>query len=223
MIKLKECSKCKKNKELICFYKNSKSKDGLRSNCIECGNKYKTENKEKLKEQTKKYNQKRKISKKKWSENNKDKMNASRKKWVQNNLEKEKERKKEYSKKYYLKNKKKIRDYSNEKQKLYRKTNPLFKLKCNLRKRIGFFIKKKSINTELILGISFEEFKVYFESKFTDGMTWEKMGKEIHIDHIIPLSSAKTEEELYKLCHYTNLQPLWAKDNLSKGSKINSK
>ena len=44
-------------------------------------------------------------------------------------------------------------------------------------------------------------------------MTWDKMGVEIHIDHIIPLSSAKTEEELYKLCHYTNLQPLCSKVN----------
>ena len=42
----------------------------------------------------------------------------------------------------------------------------------------------------------------------------------LHIDHIIPLSSAKTEDELYKLCHYTNLQPLWAKDNMKKGKKI---
>jgi hypothetical protein len=41
-----------------------------------------------------------------------------------------------------------------------------------------------------------------------------------HIDHIIPLASAKTEEEMIKLCHYTNLQPLWAIENMSKGSKI---
>ena len=51
-------------------------------------------------------------------------------------------------------------------------------------------------------------------------MSWGLMGKHIHIDHIIPLSSAKTEEEVYELCHYTNLQPLWAEDNLKKGSKI---
>lgn len=50
-------------------------------------------------------------------------------------------------------------------------------------------------------------------------MTWENRG-EWHIDHIIPLASASTEEELLALCHYTNLQPLWAFDNLSKGAKI---
>ena len=50
-------------------------------------------------------------------------------------------------------------------------------------------------------------------------MSWENQGKW-HIDHIIPLSSAANEEELYKLCHFTNLQPMWATDNIRKGSKI---
>ena len=51
-------------------------------------------------------------------------------------------------------------------------------------------------------------------------MSWDLMGKYIHIDHIIPLSSGETEDDIYKLCHYTNLQPLWYNDNLKKGSKI---
>jgi hypothetical protein len=58
-----------------------------------------------------------------------------------------------------------------------------------------------------------------FQTKFIDGMNWDNRG-EWHIDHIIPLSSAKSEEELRKLCHYTNLQPLWEKDNLKKSNKI---
>jgi hypothetical protein len=51
-------------------------------------------------------------------------------------------------------------------------------------------------------------------------MNWDNYSfRGWHIDHIIPLTSAKNEEELIKLCHYTNLQPLWAKDNLSKGGR----
>jgi hypothetical protein len=50
-------------------------------------------------------------------------------------------------------------------------------------------------------------------------MCWENRN-EWHIDHIVPLSSAKTEDEVYGLCHYTNLQPLWAKDNLQKSNKL---
>ena len=70
-----------------------------------------------------------------------------------------------------------------------------------------------------MLGVSIETAKAYLERQFTNGMTWENQG-EWHIDHIIPLSSAKDEEALRKLCHYTNLQPLWAIDNLKKGDKI---
>jgi 5-methylcytosine-specific restriction endonuclease McrA len=57
------------------------------------------------------------------------------------------------------------------------------------------------------------------EKLFKEGMTWENHG-EWHIDHIIPISKAKTAEEIYKLNHYTNLQPLWKRENLCKGSKI---
>ena len=79
---------------------------------------------------------------------------------------------------------------------------------------------QKKNKTFDIVGCSPEFLKEYFEKQFTEGMSWELMGQHIHIDHIIPLSSANTEEEMYELCHYTNLQPLWAKDNLKKGNKI---
>jgi len=59
----------------------------------------------------------------------------------------------------------------------------------------------------------------HIESQFVDGISWDNYGKW-HLDHRIPLSMAKTEEELYKLCHFTNLQPMWAEENLKKGSKI---
>ena len=79
---------------------------------------------------------------------------------------------------------------------------------------------RKNKRTENILGCSFEFMKEYIENKFENWMTWENQGRyngEFNygwdIDHIIPLSSAKTEEELIQLCHYLNLQPLCSKVN----------
>lgn len=105
-----------------------------------------------------------------------------------------------------------------------RNNDPIYKLVHNMRVRIRKFLKLSKIykknKTFDIVGCTPEYLKEYLESKFTSGMTWERMGKEIHIDHIIPLSMAKSENEVLKLCHYTNLQPLWSKENLKKGDKI---
>ena len=99
----------------------------------------------------------------------------------------------------------------------------LFSVKIKIRWCIKSAFKKngytKKSKTYDILGISYNEFKLYIESKFTEGMKWENHG-QWHLDHIIPVSSAKTEEEIIKLNHYTNFQPLWAEDNLKKGNKI---
>jgi hypothetical protein len=100
--------------------------------------------------------------------------------------------------------------------------NPKYKLICLLRNRLFYILKDKRFSknkkTLEILGDSIENVKKFIEDQFIEGMTWENHG-EWHIDHKKPLSSAQTEEEIYKLCHYSNLQPLWAFDNLSKGSK----
>jgi len=79
----------------------------------------------------------------------------------------------------------------------------------------------KKTKTHLILGCSYDEFKIYIESKFQEGMNWFNHGIDgWHYDHIIPISSAQNEEEVYKLNHYTNFQPLWWYDNLKKSDKI---
>jgi len=77
----------------------------------------------------------------------------------------------------------------------------------------------KNSKTYDILGCTPQELKEHLEKQFVEGMTWENRG-EWHIDHIIPLSSAKNEDEVYRLCHFTNLQPLWALDNLKKSNKL---
>lgn len=134
------------------------------------------------------------------------------------------------AKEYYKKHSEKIQEYrKNNRDKMREyvrnrfKTDPLFKLSIKLRNRLNDFIKNNGKKfgkrkTQKYLGCSIEELKIYLEKQFQPGMNWESHGKW-HIDHIIPLSSAKTEEDLYKLCHYSNLQPLWAVDNLKKGAK----
>ena len=99
----------------------------------------------------------------------------------------------------------------------------MYRMRHYLRARLYDALKKKSwyktTHFSNYIGCTLEELIKHMESKFTSGMSWENQG-EWHIDHIIPLSSASTPEELYKLCHYTNLQPLWAKDNLQKSDKL---
>jgi hypothetical protein len=118
------------------------------------------------------------------------------------------------------------KEYFNKYQRDRRKTDSLYKMTWNIRTSIsqsflrtcnGKFVKKNK--TQEILGCSFEFFLNFISSQFKDGMSLERFS-EIHLDHIIPISSAKTEEEIIKLNHYTNFQPLWASDNFKKGNKI---
>lgn len=102
-------------------------------------------------------------------------------------------------------------------------TDPDFKLACVLRARLRGAIKnnyKKSSAIEL-LGCTIDELKEHLSAKFTEGMSFENHGLW-HIDHIMPCDAFDlTDPEQQKECfHFTNLQPLWAKDNLSKGAKI---
>ena len=125
----------------------------------------------------------------------------------------------DYQKRYNKKNKVAIV----ERAKLYvrkrRATDPIFRLKDNIRALIGISFRNGGFNkkskTAEILGCTFDDFHQHIESQFTDGMSWQRMD-EIHIDHRLPLSAANTEEELLLLNHHRNLQPLWATDNLTK-------
>jgi hypothetical protein len=203
----KVCKKCNIKKLLCEFGIFNRNKDGLNTLCKVC------------------YRKKQQ----KWRKDNIDEVIKKRKKLYYDNQDKSKE----YSKQYYNENKihynKRSLKWNKQNVKKRREIlkkysqKPEVKLRCNLGHRIYMFLTSKSQTknkkTEEMIGCDFIFIKNYLALKFTEGMSWENYGKW-HIDHIIPLSSATTEEELYKLCHYTNLQPLWAEDNMKKGNKF---
>jgi hypothetical protein len=137
--------------------------------------------------------------------------------WFSKNPEKIKE--------YKIKNREKV---ANVKKQKY-KDDINFRLLSALRSHHGRTIRdirNSKINSASLneLGCSIEELKFYIESKFQFGMNWDNWGRgsdRWHLDHIKPLSKFDLSDpiEYKKACHYTNLQPLWEKQNLSKGAK----
>lgn len=127
------------------------------------------------------------------------------------------------NKAWYERNK----DKKKAKTAIYHKTRPLvdekFRLARNLRKRLRSALKNNFKTGSAIedLGCSIDDLKIYLESKFQLGMTWQNYGRKgWHIDHIKPLSSfdLTNKEQLKQACHYTNLQPMWWQDNLRKSN-----
>lgn len=163
-----------------------------------------------------------------YREANKEKIQARDKFYREANKEKiqaryqriDREKKQVHERAYYRANKEKL---SLQRRQRYT-SNELYGIKQKLRLCVtGTFrrIKQnKPTNTLSLLGCTWEEAKKHIESKFVEGMTWYNHGMfGWHIDHIIPIASATTIEDICKLNHISNLQPLWAKDNLTKGKK----
>lgn len=126
-------------------------------------------------------------------------------------------------KRYRMQHKDRLTSYFKNYQKDLYKNDKLFKLSQLLRRRTRGALKskkfKKNKKFKEYIGCSIKELADHLEKQFKVGMSWDNHG-EWHIDHIIPLSSAENEAEIYKLSHYTNLQPLWAAENMTKGAKI---
>lgn len=150
--------------------------------------------------------------------------------------EKHKEKRLKSVQEYYEHHKKEIDEYRtnywkrpenkkrrSETKKLRRLNDPSFRILCNIRSRIANALRSgtKPSSTKKALGCTTTQLTQYLESKFQPGMSWDNYG-DWHIDHIIPLSSfdLTDPDEFLKACHFTNLQPLWAIDNLKKGSKL---
>ena len=125
--------------------------------------------------------------------------------------------------KYAKNNPEKVNKQHNNYVKKRRENDADFKLKLMYRNAISrsvYKVKcKKDFKSETIIGCDFNTFKSYIEKHFKAGMTWDNYG-EWHLDHIMPLATAKNKEDIIRLNHYTNLRPLWAIENKLKSDKI---
>jgi hypothetical protein len=204
---MKNCTKCNIEKPLLDFYSHPKTQDGKQSSCKKCCIKTQQPH---TKKYFKKYPEKFK--------GNYEKI----KQWKENNPQ--------YMKEYMIEWRETNPKYTQNYVKNRKKTDSLFKLSegvrnliCNSFKRSCQGKYKKGKKTEYILGCTLEEFTQLLQNQFKPNMTLENHGQgpgKWNMDHIIPISSAKTEEEIYKLNHYTNFQPLWWEENMAKGKKF---
>jgi hypothetical protein len=208
----KFCVRCNKIKSIDEFNELKSSKDGKNYICAGCardkGKKWYNDNIEYSREYKKK-------SSKKYRKENPEKVKDSKNKWRKNNAEKHKEGVRRRSKRYRENKKDDIQ----------------FKLRNLIRRRLRSLISRKNL-TEAIdehIGCSYSMLVEYLESMFYDNpetleaMSWNNHSSDgWHIDHIIPLASFDLEdkEQFAKAIHYSNLQPLWAKENLSKGANV---
>ena len=240
----KKCKKCNVVKDVSEFYKAKTNKDGFRNECKLCAKENKAEyylsnqnkflakskeyykankeiirgknNKEKKKEYYKANKEKILLREKKYREENKEEVANRKKRYREENKEDiakkrktlHKDYNKQYAKRYYEANKEKINNYTVEYIKSKTKTDNFFRLKLSVRGSVTRYLKYgKSKRTREIIGIGFKEFQDYLEVEYTEGL---------HLDHIIPLSWANNDEEVYILNHYSNFQIITAEENLAK-------
>jgi len=219
----KKCTKCGEEKPATpeYFIRTTRIKSGLISQCKSCNKKYREEyyeeNREKVKAQSKKYREENPEYHKKYYEKNPEKKRAHQKKWREENPEQISER----MKKRREENREKILAY---RRRQYRE-NPIFRLLNNMRTGLRHCLAgvRKNSRTMQYVNMTPDELMDYLEGRFAEGMTRDNYGKW-HVDHIRPLASfdftgPDSEEQLHMAWNYTNLQPLWATDNISKGAK----
>lgn len=228
-MKTKVCTKCHKRKLISNFNKKNQYKDGYNNWCKECVKEYNKQYRETHKQKVKKQH-------KKYYENNKESLKNQHKKYYQDH----KQEIKKYLKKYRETYKKEIQRYNKQYNQIHKKKINKYRrerrkkiINCKLAHNIGNRINKalknnsKYLPTMSLVGCDFEFLAYYLQCQFKKGMSWDNYGRgwngkgkqEWHIDHIKPVVSfdlSKKSEQL-KCFHYTNLQPLWAEENLKKG------
>ena len=222
---LKKCRTCLLEKELNYFGKLAAKPDGLRSECKDCRKKHYYKNHDLILEQKRidhsKHRDERLAKQKIYYDKNREKMIEK----ANNHYYKNHEYWLEYGRK--RRQDPEVKKLRNQHYHDIIKKDPRQMIEKRLRGRLRDALKKtstiKSRKTLDLLGCAPVFLKTYLESKFTPNMSWEAFLKaEIHIDHIKPCASFDlTNPEQQKVCfHYTNLQPLWAKDNSTKWRHI---
>lgn len=156
----------------------------------------------------------------KWYQANKENAKRSNKQWIENN----KERRSEYSRARYQNNKPKMVKAAVEYRKQRMTTDPLYRFSLGVRSLIAAAIKlrgfAKTTKTANILGCEFEVFQLHLiNSAFNNYGSFIDLPGVYHMDHIIPMASAVTEEDVIRLNHYSNFQLLYADENRSLGAK----
>lgn len=198
---MKLCNKCKIEKDKSEFSKDRTKKDGLHTLCKLCKSQ----------------------ATKNWTDNNSEYVKKMHKDYYLNNRDIIRKRVKDYSKRWYLKNRDKVLLQTKEYLANKKMNDINFKLAVNMRIRLNCAIKNNQKTGSAVkdLGCTIPELKVWLEQQFQPGMMWENYG-EWHIDHIVPLSKfdLTDRKQLIKACHWFNLQPLWAEDNLQKSNKL---
>lgn len=223
----KTCAKCGETKQTSEFCKQSKSKDGLFIYCRTCQSErnkaYRIANRDALLEKNKAWrteNSELVLARaKRYRDANKAAVNASARAWYIEN--------KEYSlgksREYRQKNKVRLQSQKNAYKKARRSCDVVYAMKSRLSRLINISLTSggytKRSRTHEILGCDYEFFKSHIERQFVKGMTWANRDKW-HIDHIRPIASAKTEDDVLALNHFTNLRPMWAQDNVLKADQI---
>lgn len=169
--------------------------------------------------------------KKRWAEN-KEKEYARTCEWIKNHPEKvkvykariSKERIREYKRRHYLNRRDHIKARVKKNIQIRKASDPLFRIVCELRTRVYHALKRtdKSAKTMELLGCSVDSFKLYLESLFESGMTWENYGRGgWNIDHIIPLAifDLSKPEHQRRCFHFSNMRPMWERENFSRPKK----
>lgn len=208
----KVCTKCKEDKPISEYSKSGKYYKGDCKKCVaKRVNEYRVKNYELVKQRKKEY----------WQRNRERLLpinNERSRIYAKLNPEK----RKESANKWAIKNRK--RTIENTKNRY--NTDPEFNIAIKHRRRIGMALKRIGAGRKdriiYLLGCDYKFFKSYIEDKFTDGMTWDSvLNGEIHLDHIKPCAKFNLLNfDEQKICfHYTNYQPLWAKDNMEKHDK----